>query len=260
MSDQMNLLYWTSLTGVIACLITGLGAVPVHFVKNNSKLLRSFSSAFAAGMMISAAVFSLAQEGISLRTKFPLAPYEVILGLLLGAAFFWWTSHFVEDHHFENYDLAKGISKKGILLFIAMFIHSIPEGIAIGVGFATGNFHFGLIMAIAIGVHNIPEGIAVSLPLKKDGASTLKCAWASILTSLPQPIMAAPAALLGWFFEPFLGIGLGFAGGAMIYLVVAEMLPEAIEEGGKTLAAWGVMLGLCTMLMITTLINMLPTP
>jgi len=141
-----------------------------------------------------------------------------------------------------------------------MFIHSIPEGVAIGIGFATGNFHFGLIMAIAIGVHNIPEGIAVSLPLKKDGSSTFKCAWASILTSLPQPIMAIPAALLGWYLEPMLGIGLGFAGGAMIYLVMAEMLPESIEEGGKTLTAWGVMLGLCTMLLVTNLINLIPTP
>jgi ZIP family zinc transporter len=169
-------------------------------------------------MMISAAVFSLAQEGISLRTQNPWAPYEVIVGLLLGSLFFWWTTRVIEHYHLEDHNLAQGISKKGILVFIAMFIHSIPEGIAIGVGFATGNFHFGMIMAIAIGVHNIPEGIAVSLPLKKDGASTVKCAWASILTSLPQPILAAPAALLGWFFTPFLGLGLGFAGGSMIYL------------------------------------------
>jgi zinc transporter ZupT len=141
-----------------------------------------------------------------------------------------------------------------------MFIHSIPEGIAIGVGFATGDFHFGLIMAIAIGVHNIPEGIAVSLPLKKEGASTLRCTWASILTSVPQPLLAAPAALLASQCEPLLPIGLGFAGGAMIYLVIAELLPESIEEGGKTLTAWGVMLGLVTMLLITNLIDLLPTP
>jgi len=260
MQDQMNLIYWTTLTGVISFLTTGLGAIPVHFIKSDSKIFRSFSSSFASGMMISAAVFSLAQEGISLKAKFPLAPYEVILGLLLGAAFFWWTSLFVEHQHLENHNLAQGLSKKGILVFIAMFIHSIPEGIAIGLGFATGNFHFGLIMAIAIGVHNIPEGIAVSLPLKKDGVSTLKCAWISILTSLPQPILAAPAALLGWLFEPVLGLGLGFAGGSMLYLVITEMLPEAIEEGGKTLAAWGLMLGLCTMLLITNLIDLLPTP
>src|SRR5580693_9043983 len=119
MPEQLNLIYWASLTGIISCLATGLGAIPVHFVRNNSKLLRSFSSAFASGMMISAAVFSLAQEGISLRTKFPLAPYEVVLWLLLGAAFFWWTSHFVEDHHLEDHTLAQGISKKGILFFIS---------------------------------------------------------------------------------------------------------------------------------------------
>ena len=260
MSEQMSLIYWTTLTGVISCLATGLGAIPVHFVKNHSKFLRSFSSAFAAGMMISASVFSLAEEGIALKTKIPLAPYEVILGLLLGALFFWETAKLVERMHLDHHKLAQGVSQKGVLLFIAMFVHSIPEGIAIGVGFATGNFHFGLIMAIAIGVHNIPEGIAVSLPLKKGGSSTPRCAWASILTSLPQPILAAPAALLAWFFEPFLPLGLGFAGGAMLYLVVAEMLPEAIEEGGKTLASWGVMVGLCTMLLLTNLINLIPTP
>src|ERR1700691_5935934 len=115
MSDQMNLIYWTSLTGLLSCLATGLGAIPVHFVKNNSRMMRSFSAAFASGMMISAAVFSLAQEGISLKSRFPLAPYEVILGLILGAAFFWWTSLFVEGQHLENHDLAKGVSQKGIL-------------------------------------------------------------------------------------------------------------------------------------------------
>lgn len=260
MNDQVQLIYWTTLTGLLGCLATGLGAIPVHFVRNNSKVLRAFSSAFAAGMMISASVFSLAEEGISLKEKLPLAPYGVIVGLMVGALFFWMTAKMVDHFHWENHDLARGFSKKGILLFIAMFVHSIPEGIAIGVGFATGNFHFGLIMAIAIGVHNIPEGIAVSLPLKKDGASTWRCAWASILTSVPQPILAAPAALLAWMFEPLLPIGLGFAGGAMIYLVMSEMVPEAIEEGGNVLCAWGVMTGLCTMLLLTNLINLIPTP
>ena len=260
MNDQLQLIYWSTLTGLISCLMTGLGAIPVHFVKNNSNILRCFSGSFASGMMISASVFSLAQEGINLKNKFPIAPYEVMFGLLLGALFFWITDKMVDHHHLHEHSLAKGFSKRGILIFISMFIHSIPEGIAIGVGFATGNFHFGLIMAIAIGVHNIPEGIAVSLPLKKDGASTLRCAWASILTSVPQPLLAAPAALLAAHCEPLLPIGLGFAGGAMIYLVIAELLPEAIEEGGKSLTAWGVMIGLVSMLLITQLINLLPTP
>jgi len=209
-------------------------------------------------MMISASVFSLAQEGIALKSKMPLAPYIVILGLLLGAAFFRFTEeHFHEPLHPEPVTPQK-FTRRSTLIILAMFIHSIPEGIAIGVAFATGNFQFGLIMALAISVHNIPEGIAISLPLKSDGISTGKCALVSILTSIPQPILAAPAALLAWFFEPLLPIGLGFAGGAMIYLTVAELIPDALTHGGKTLTAWGVMMGLCGMLLVTTLLNAIP--
>ena len=256
--SQAELIYWTALTGVISALATGLGAIPVHFVKTSSHVVRAFASAVAAGMMISASVFSLAQEGISLQTKFPLAPYIVILGLLLGAAFFRFTEKNFSGHEPYAYFLGKNVTKRGWLIFITMFIHSIPEGIAIGVAFATGNFHFGLIMAIAIAVHNIPEGIAVSLPLKADGVSTKKCALISILTSVPQPIMAVPSALLAWFFEPLLPVGLGFAGGAMIYLTVSELIPDALEEGGRSLTAWGVMVGLTGMLLITTLLNHIP--
>ena len=255
---HFNLIFWTAFTGVISALATGLGAIPVHFVQMKSKVVRAFASAIAAGMMISASVFSLAQEGIALKTKMPLAPYIVILGLLLGAAFFKYTEeHFPEPKNFQNY-LGKDLKKRSLLIFLTMFIHSIPEGIAIGVAFATGNFHFGLIMAIAIAVHNIPEGIAVSLPLKTDGVSTLRCAFISILTSVPQPIMAVPSALLAWAFEPLLPIGLGFAGGAMIYIVISELIPDALKEGGPSLTAWGTMIGLTGMLLITTILNSIP--
>lgn len=256
--DYPQLIFWTSFTGIISCLATGLGALPVHFIRHRSKAFSAFASAISAGMMLSASVFSLAQEGISLKEKFPIAPYIVIVGLMLGAAFFRYTernfSHLTNHKHFLKY----GFSKRGLLIFVAMFIHSIPEGIAIGVAFATGNLQFGLVMATAIAVHNIPEGTTISLPLKAEGVSTKQCAWLSIITSLPQPIMAVPAALLAWFFEPLLPIGLGFAGGAMIYLVVSEMIPDAIEEGGKSLTAWGVMIGLSGMLLITTILNHLP--
>lgn len=255
--DYSSLIFWTALTGTLSALATGLGAIPVHFLQGGSKKVRAFSSAFAGGMMISASVFSLAQEGINLKSKFPTAPYIVILGLMLGAAFFWFTEKHLPTEHIQKNQYGSGLSKKSILIFLTMFIHSIPEGIAIGVGFATGNLQFGLIMAIAISVHNIPEGIAVSLPLKNEGASTFKCAIASILTSVPQPIMAVPSALLAWFMEPLLPIGLGFAGGAMIYLTMTELIPDALEEGGHALTAWGVMTGLCGMLLITNLLSLI---
>jgi zinc transporter, ZIP family len=260
MMEQNSVVLWSLWTGILSALATGLGAIPVHYVKNNSKVLRAFSCSFAGGMMISASVFSLAQEGISLKARVPGAPYMVILGLLLGSLFFWYTEKIIRTHDTKSIERSQGFSKRSLLIFIVMFLHSIPEGIAIGVGFATGNFQFGLVMAIAIAVHNIPEGIAISLPLKAEKVSTARCAWTSILSSIPQPIMAVPAAIVAWMFEPLLPLGLGFAGGAMIHMTICELLPEAIKEGGRSLTAWGVMLGLCTMLLITNVLDLIPIP
>jgi len=255
--DKAELLYWTTLTGILSALATGLGAIPVAYIRNRSQVVKAFASAVAAGMMISASVFSLAQEGIALKIKRPSAPYEVILGLLLGAAFFWLVEKFFENRDLHFGEIGKGTTKKGFLIFVAMFIHSIPEGVAIGVGFGTGDFNFGLIIALTISVHNIPEGIAISLPLRAEGVSIWMCALLSILSSIPQPIFAVPSALAVWLFEPLLAAGLGFAGGAMIYLTVAELIPEALENGGKGLTAWGVMVGLAGMLLITSLLNLI---
>src|SRR3989344_4964009 len=113
-----------------------------------------------------------------------------------GAAFFRFTEKNFSEREIHKHLSTPGITRRGLLIFTAMFIHSIPEGIAIGVAFATGDFNFGIIIAIAIAVHNIPEGIAVSLPLKADGVSTKNCAIAAILTSIPQPIMAVASAPL----------------------------------------------------------------
>ena len=133
-----------------------------------------------------------------------------------------------------------------------MFVHSIPEGIAIGVGYATGELKFGLLLAVAIAFHNVPEGIAISLPLRAKGVSTLRCAGYAIFSSLPQPLAAVPAFLLVWIFQPLLPAGLGFAGGAMIFLVVAELIPESLTQCSREDAAWGVMVGLVVMLFFTS--------
>lgn len=254
--EKADLIYWTFVTGVISALATGLGAIPVAFVENKSKVVRAFSGAAAAGMMISASVFSLAQEGIALKSQRATAPYEVILGLLLGAVFFWYVDRLYKNGQFDTAKFGKA-GRRGLLIFIAMLIHSFPEGVAIGVGFATGDFNFGLLIALAISVHNIPEGIAISLPLRAEGESFLKCALLSVLSSVPQPLAAVPAALAVWLFAPLLAVGLGFAGGAMIYLVVLELIPEALEEGGRSLTAWGVMVGLSGMLLITSLLGLI---
>jgi len=257
MPEKTNLLFWVAGTGLLSAFATGLGAIPVAFISKGSQKIQAFSGAIAAGMMISASVFSLAQEGISLKATRPSAPYEVIFGLQIGAAFFWFVEKKMSGKNIGWIKLSSGGARRGLLIFIAMLIHSFPEGVAIGVGFGTNDFGFGLLIALAISIHNIPEGIAISLPLRSEGASFGKCFWLSVLSSMPQPLAAVPAALSVWFFQPLLAVGLGFAAGAMIYLVALELIPEALQFAGKTATAWGVMIGLSGMLLLTTLLDLI---
>jgi zinc transporter, ZIP family len=244
----MNATLWqVFLVAVVTDLACGLGAVPFAFTKQMSARWQGLSYAFAGGMMISAATFSLAAQGMERGA----AAWQIVIGLLAGAAFFWWTAERLGDNKWQIGDLSVEESRKSVLLIVTMTIHSIPEGLAIGVGYATGELKFGLLLAMAIAIHNIPEGIAVSLPLKAKGVSTWKCFWYATLTSVPQPLFAVPAYLFFEHFHLLLPVGLGFAGGAMIYLVIAEMIPECSSLCSKHETAWGFMLGLVVMMLFT---------
>lgn len=244
----MTDLIWITLgAALLTDFATGLGALPFIFVTNLSPVWQARAAAVAGGMMLSAAVFSLAGEALRRGTA-----WELGIGIVLGALFLSRTARLVEGRHWKISGLSQEASRKGLIILIAMSIHSFPEGIAIGVGYATGELQFGGLVAIAIAVHNIPEGIAISLPLRAQGVSVARCAYYSILSSLPQPIAAVPALLAVRVFESLLPVGLGFAAGAMIFLVVAEMLPESLEEsaGGSREAAWWLILGTVLMLLL----------
>src|SRR5688500_12305730 len=232
--------FWVAL---FTALATGLGALPVLFLRNSKPKWRGIAAATASGMMLSASVFALADEALGRG-----GAAEVVGGMLAGALFFSWTSRIIEQRGWTLHGLNEKSSRQTLLLLLTLFIHSIPEGAAIGVGYATGEIKFGWLLAVAIGVHNIPEGTAVSLPLRANGASMGRCILYSILTSLPQPIVAVPAFLLVSVFQPLLPASLGFAGGAMIFLVVSELLPEAFASSSATETAWGVTVGLVGML------------
>lgn len=178
-----------------------------------------------------------------------MGPVATILGLLLGAGFVYKLQLGLE----EQPALKQG--KKGLLLFLVMFIHSFPEGVAIGIGFATGDFGFGLMMALAISIHNVPEGVAISLPLRAEGASFARCFWVSVASSLPQPLAALPALWLTSTFSALLPWGLGFAGGAMIFVACSELIPDAVESSGRPLAGIGVCLGLVGMMLSSLLLE-----
>jgi zinc transporter ZupT len=181
---------------------------------------------------------------------------EVIGGMIAGAAFFAWSARRLARGHWRLHGWSEADSRQAILIIATMFVHSIPEGIAIGVGYATGELRFGLLLAIAIAVHNIPEGMAVSLPLRARGASVATCAAYAILTSIPQPIAAVPAFLLVSLFNPLLAASLGFAGGAMIFLVVSELVPDSLETCSRREVAWAVTIGLVGMLGVTAALGL----
>lgn len=248
--NQNEVLLAALIAGLISALFTGLGAIPVALLRTDSTKVAAFSSAAAGGMMIGASVLSLVQKGMGLHD---FATVEVVIGLLLGAVFLSGCEHF---HPEEEDPDGNGASKRGLFVFVAMLFHSFPEGLAIGIGFATGDAPFGLLMALAIAVHNIPEGVAISLAMRADGASIPKCALYSIASSMPQPIMAVPAAYAAWLFKPLMPLGLGFAAGAMLYLVVSELIPEALETS-KAIASWGVIIGFCAMLALTNMLTVL---
>jgi zinc transporter ZupT len=235
--------FWVAL---LTDLATGLGALPFAVVRKPSLRVQGILTASAAGMMLSASVFALMGEGLRAG-----AGWQVVTGLMAGAVFFDLTARLVTRAEWRIGTLSVDESRQGILVMVAMFVHSIPEGVAIGVGYASGDLGFGLLLALAIAAHNIPEGVAVSMPLRARGVSVAKCAWFAILTSAPQPIAAVPSYMLVSVFKPLLPFGLGFAGGAMIFLVAFELMPESLERCSRREAAWAMMIGLTAMLWFT---------
>ena len=123
-------------------------------------------------------------------------------------------------------------ARRMILIVVVMTVHSMAEGVAVGAAFAGGQ-ELAVLITVAIAVHNVPEGLAISAVLRPRGASLLACAWWSFFSSIPQPLMAVPAFLFVDAIRPALPYGLGFAAGAMIFMVLVELLPEAYEEGRR---------------------------
>ena len=236
-------IFWVAL---LTDLATGLGALPFVFVRTLSSKWQGIGYAISSGMMLSASVFGLTYQGLRRG-----AVGEMVVGLLAGACCYWWAAKWVGRRHWTIEHLNARDSRQAVLLVLTMFVHSIPEGIAIGVGYATGEFRFGLLLAVAIAIQNIPEGTAISLPLRAKGVSVRRCAGYAIFSSLPQPLAAVPAFLLVWLFKPLLPSALGFAGGAMIFLVCEELIPESLARCSRTATAWGLMAGFAGMLVCT---------
>lgn len=220
------------LYALLTAVATGLGALPFFFIKEISPSLLGKSNAAAAGLML-AASFSLIMEGYHFNEWMTLA------GMVAGVILVLLANRWMENRSKVGVeDLITGNRKQMLLFLGIMTVHSFAEGVSVGVSFAS-TMEFGVFIAIAIAVHNIPEGLAISLVMVPEGTSPIKAVWWSIFSSLPQPLMAIPAFLFVEVFREYLPFGLGFAAGAMIWMVFADLIPHALEKcSAKKVGLW----------------------
>jgi ZIP family zinc transporter len=242
--------------GVIASLACGMGALPLAIRGIDPKRHTGLGYGFAGGLMLSASVYNLIQPGLQMSAGHEMGwaqVWPVLLGLLLGSVFLASTDRYLSQQNPSDTFMAGWGGRMGLLIFLAMTVHSIPEGVAVGTAYAAGEVQqstLGTYVALAIAIHNIPEGLAVAIPLRSAGASLSRCFWAATATSLPQPIAAIPAVLVSWVFQPIMPILMGFAAGAMIFLIILELIPEALEDETPRKIAWATMFGFCGMLLV----------
>ena len=211
---------------LITALATGLGALPFLFVPRMSRRWLGASNALAAGLMIAASL-TLMVEGAQ-ESQGRLA-----LGLLLGYLAMRVGRRFMHRHgEFALGELRGADARKALLIVGVMTLHSFTEGLGVGVSFGGGE-GLGVFISAAIAVHNVPEGLAISLVLVPRGVSPWTAAGWSVFSSLPQPLMAVPAYLFVTAFTPLLPVGFGLAAGAMLWMTVSELLPEARVTLGR---------------------------
>ena len=239
--------------------MTALGAAVVFlFVTINRKLLDGMLG-FAAGVMIAASFWSLLSPAIAMAEEQGIIPWvPAVIGFLLGGVFLRVVDKFLPHMHMQDNAEVEGVKtswRRSILLISAITLHNIPEGLAVGVAFGAvaagipaASLAGAVALAIGIGIQNFPEGVAVSVPLRREGLTRFKCFWWGQLSGLVEPIAGVLGAFAVIVMRPILPYALAFAAGAMIFVVVEELIPESQSEGNTDIATMGAMLGFAVMM------------
>ncbi|MBN1897606.1 MAG: ZIP family metal transporter [Spirochaetes bacterium] len=240
--------------------VTALGAGFVFFVKRTNQKLNDSMLGFAAGVMIAASFWSLLAPSIEMSEGGPLPVFlPPLIGFLLGTFFLWILDKVIPHLHigFEMKDVEGVKTKldKTTLFFLAITLHNIPEGLAVGVAFGalaqnipSATFAGAVALALGIGIQNFPEGFAVSMPLRGEGLSRFKSFCWGQLSAIVEPVAGVLGAALVIFFKPVLPYALAFAAGAMIYVVVEEIIPESQRAGHTDLATLSTIAGFVVMM------------
>lgn len=254
------------LAGCFTWGVTALGASLVFFTRSINRSVLDAMLGFAAGVMIAASFWSLLVPAIDMAEAQGLPPWlPAAVGFLLGGVFLRLADAYVPHLHlFARKSEAEGVPtswRRATLLVLAITLHNIPEGLAVGVAFGAAastvvdaqvgaTIAGATILAIGIGLQNFPEGVAVSVPLRGEGVSRGKSFWYGQLSGLVEPISAVAGAAAVLTIRPLLPYALAFAAGAMIYVVVEELIPESQTHGNTDLATLGAMSGFTVMMIL----------
>lgn len=236
-------------------LVTALGAAVVFFFAEMNVRLLDLLTGFGAGVMIASSFWSLLQPALESEGRFSLL--LVCLGFVFGGAFILAADRAFDLFDFEHrFGLETASWRRSLMLILAVTVHNIPEGMAVGV--AVGSAALGLpgattlgaaVLAAGIALQNFPEGASVSLPLRREGMSLPRCFFYGQLSGMPEPIAGVIGAALALWVGPALPFFLSFAAGTMIAVVTGEMIP-ASASSSKSLAVVGVTFGFLVMMVL----------
>ena len=234
----------------------------VFFFKSINKKVLNAMLGFAAGVMIAASFWSLLKPAIEMEEgSGGISWIPAVVGFLTGGAFLYGVDRVLPHLHMGlKREEAEGIKtswQRSVLLIMAITLHNIPEGLAVGVAFGAlaGNpdpaaFGGALALAFGIGLQNFPEGAAVSIPLRREGFSRLKGFWYGQLSGVVEPFAGVLGAFLVFFIQPLLPYALSFAAGAMIFVVVEELIPESQTGHETDMSTIGAMIGFAVMMLL----------
>ena len=240
--------------------LTALGSAMVFTTRNISRKVLDGMLGFAAGVMIAASFWSLLAPAIQMSSELNLPEWlPATVGFLLGGLFLWGVDKLLPHLHLGlPMSQAEGIKtswQRSVLLVLAITLHNIPEGLAVGVAFGAAAAGLpeatvagAVALALGIGIQNFPEGLAVSAPLRREGMKASKAFMMGQLSGVVEPVAGVLGAAAVLLMRPILPYALAFAAGAMIYVVAEELIPEANRENHSDIPTIGVMLGFAVMM------------
>lgn len=258
---DLNPVVQALLATLFTWFLTALGSGMVFFFKTIKRKVLDGMLGFAAGVMIAASFWSLLAPAIEMAEENASLPSWVpaTVGFLLGGAFLWAVDKVIPHLHLGfKIEEAEGVKtgwQRSVLLCLAITLHNIPEGLAVGVAFGavaadipSASLAGAVALALGIGIQNFPEGAAVSVPLRREGMSRLKSFWYGQLSGVVEPVAGVIGAAAVIAMRPLLPYALAFAAGAMIYVVVEEVIPESQLKKNTDAATVGAMLGFAVMM------------